>query len=216
MLRQIAGAVALLGLALSASVVNQALADGKHSRFAEGTHYQVLDEAVSVADPDKIEVREFFFYGCPACYNVEPIVNDWKAQAPDDVDFVRSPVLFIRGAEPLARAYFVAEAKGILDEIHQPIFDAIHKHREPLFSVPALANFFRKYGVDPDEFNDLYSSFGVSTKVRQADTASRDYRLTGVPSFTVNGKYVVLRNNLRNDRETFEVIDYLVNLERED
>lgn len=216
MLRQIAGAVALLGLTLSASVVNQALADGKHSRFAEGTHYQVLDEAVSVADPDKIEVREFFFYGCPACYNVEPIVNDWKAQAPDDVDFVRSPVLFIRGAEPLARAYFVAEAKGILDEIHQPIFDAIHKHREPLFSVPALANFFRKYGVDPDEFNDLYSSFGVSTKVRQADTASRDYRLTGVPSFTVNGKYVVLRNNLRNDRETFEVIDYLVNLERED
>ena len=94
------------------------------------------------------------------------------------------------------------------------MFDAIHKHREPLFTVTALATFFKKYGVSIDEFNELYSSFGVSVKTRQADSLSREYKITGVPAFAVNGKYVILRRNLKNDIETFEVIDYLVEKER--
>lgn len=212
MFRVLAGAAALLGTLIIAPAQAQVLAgDGQ---FVEGQHYQVLEEPVATQDPDKIEVREFFFYGCPACYGVEPYVNAWKARMPADVDFVRSPILFIRGAEPLARAFYVAEAKGLIEEIHTPLFDAIHKHREPLFSAESIAAFFEKYDVSEAEFNELYSSFGVSTKVRQADTASRDYRLRGVPAFTVNGKYVVLRANLKNDTETFQVIDYLVNRER--
>ena len=212
MFRVLAGAAALLGALITAPVQAQVLAgDGQ---FVEGQHYEVLEEPVATQDPDKIEVREFFFYGCPACYGVEPYVNAWKAKKPEDVEFVRSPILFIRGAEPLARAYYVAEAKDLIDEIHTPLFDAIHKHREALFSAESIASFFEKYGVEEEEFNELYSSFGVSTKVRQADTASRDYRLRGVPAFTVNGKYVVLRTNLKNDTETFQVVDYLVNRER--
>lgn len=212
MLRVLSGAAVLLSALISGPALAQVLANGQ--AFVEGQHYQTLKDPVSVIDPDKIEVREFFFYGCPACYAVEPYAVAWEQTAGEDVNFVRSPILFIRGAEPLARAFYIAEAKGILDEVHGPLFDAIHKHREALFSADSLAEFFEKYDVPRDEFNALYSSFGVSTKVRQADTASRDYRLTGVPSFTVNGKYVVLRTNLRNDTETFQVIDYLVNRER--
>lgn len=185
-----------------------------HAPYAVGTHYRVLDERVDVDEPGKIEVREFFFYGCPHCFDAQPIIHDWLETKPSDVNFVRTPVLFLKGAEPLARAFYVAKSEGVLEDVHRPLFDAIHKHREPLFSVPALANFFRNYGVDPDTFNDVYSSFGVNTKIRQAEALTRSYQIRGTPSFAVNGKYVVLRKNLKNDRETFKVIDYLVEKER--
>ena len=199
---------ALVGLVLVTAV------QADDGRFVEGTHYRVLDTPANVSDPDRIEVREFFFYGCPHCYNVQPLINAWKESAADDVNFVPTPVLFIRGAEPLARAFYVAHSKGILDEVHMPIFQAIHEHREALFDTRALARFFRAYGIEAEEFNDLYSSFGISTRVRQADALTREYRITGTPAFTVAGKYVVLRQNLANDRETFQVIDHLVEKER--
>lgn len=193
------------------SAVN--VAEG-HAPYAVGTHYRVLDEPVDVDEPGKIEVREFFFYGCPHCFDAQPIVHDWLETKPSDVNFVRTPVLFLKGAEPLARAFYVAKSQGVLEEVHMPLFEAIHKHREPLFSVPALANFFRNYGVDPDTFNDVYSSFGVNTKIRQAEALTRSYQIRGTPAFAVNGKYVVLRKNLKNDHQTFKVIDYLIEKER--
>ena len=210
MLRYMSALLAALGLAISVS----ACAETDHASFAVDTYYRILDKPVAVDDPSKIEVREFFFYGCPHCYDTEALVEQWLVGKPADINFVRSPVLFINGAEPLARAFYVAQSKGIFEQIHKPIFDAIHKHREPLFTVPALTNFFRKYGVEPKEFNELYASFGVSTRIRQADAVSRESKITGVPAFTVNGKYVVLRQNLKTHDELFGVIEYLVEKER--
>ena len=210
MLRYLSVLLAALGLAVSVS----ACAETDHARFAADTHYRVLEKPVAVNDPSKIEVREFFFYGCPHCYDTEPLIEDWLKTKAGDVDFVQNPVLFINGAEPLARAYYVAQSKGILDQVHKPIFDAIHKHREPLFTVPALTNFFRKYSVEPKEFNELYASFGVSTRIRQADAISRESKISGVPAFTVNGKYLILRQNLKSPAELFQVIDFLVEKER--
>jgi protein dithiol oxidoreductase (disulfide-forming) len=210
MLRYLSVLLAAFGLAFSVT----ACAEAEHVRFAADTHYRLLDKPVAVNDPSKIEVREFFFYGCPHCYDTQAVVQAWLPGKPADVDFVKNPVLFINGAEPLARAFYVAQSKGILDQVHMPIFDAIHKHREPLFTVPALTNFFRKYGVEPKEFNELYASFGVSTRIRQADATSKESKITGVPAFTVNGKYLVLRQNLKSQAELFEVIDFLVEKER--
>lgn len=210
MFRSLSVLLAVFGLTISAA----ACAETEHVRFAADTHYRLLDKPVAVNDPSKIEVREFFFYGCPHCYDTEPLIHAWLQTKAADVDFIQNPVLFINGAEPLARAYYVAESKGILDKVHKPIFDAIHKHREPLFTVPALTNFFRKYGVEPKEFNELYASFGVSTRIRQADAVSRESKITGVPAFTVNGKYLVLRQNLKSPAELFQVIDFLVEKER--
>lgn len=204
--------LAAAGMALTAP----ACAQEEHAPYAVDTHYRVLDEPVEVDNPDKVEVREFFFYGCPHCFDAEPIINDWLKDKPEDVNYVRTPVLFLKNAEPLARAFYVARNQGILDKVHTPMFDKIHKHREPLFSVPALANFFRNYGIKPDKFNELYSSFGVSTKVKQAESLAREYGIRGVPAFAVDGQYVVLRKNLENDRETFKVIDYLIEKARKD
>ena len=210
MLRKLMTAMALLvGLGLAGTSV-AAESGGEHARYAEGTHYKVLDTQGNVAGPGKVEVREFFSYICPHCYALEPLVEDWLENKPDNVDYVRTPVTFLRNAEPLARAYYVAEVLDMVGEVHQPIFDAIHKHREPLFTPTALADFFAKYGVDKDEFNQLYGSFGVSTKLRQGDALARDYEIRGVPSFVVNGKYLVLREGLKSNAEMFDVIDYLV------
>ncbi|MDX1802503.1 MAG: thiol:disulfide interchange protein DsbA/DsbL [Alcanivorax sp.] len=186
-----------------------AMADEDHARFAVGTHYKILDVPGTVEDPTKVEVREFFSYVCPHCYAVEPGLEDWLKTKPDYINFVRTPVTFLHNSEPLARAYYVEQALGLVDEMHRPIFDAIHKHREPLFNEPALANFFRKYGVDPKDFNQLYSSFGVNTQIREADAMARDYKVPGVPNFIVNGKYMVLRGNLKSEKELYDVIEYL-------
>lgn len=202
--------LAFLGMSMAVT----ACAQSDHVPYAEGTHYELMENPVSTADPDKVEVREFFFYGCPHCYDSEPIIADWLANKPAEADFVRTPVTFIRGGEPLARAFYIAETKGILDKIHRPLFDAIHKHREPLFTAAALAKFFEKYGVSEEEFNELYGSFGITTKVRKADTIARESKITGVPAFTVAGKYRILRKNLKSDFETFKVIDFLVEKER--
>ena len=208
MLRFVTALLLTLGLVTAASAADD------HARFAVDTHYKILDVPGSVDDPSKVEVREFFSYGCPHCYSLEPAVDAWLEEKPDYIDYVRTPVLFLRNAEPLARAYYVEEAMGLVDQIHAPLFDAIHKHREPLFSEPALANFFRKYGVEPEQFNKLYSSFGASTKIRQADALTRTYKIPGVPNFVVNGKYLILRQNLKDNNELFQVIEYLANKEK--
>ena len=90
--------VAALGLTFAVS----ACAEVEHAKYAEGTHYKLLDAPVAVENPKKVEVREFFFYGCPHCFDAEPIVEDWLKSKPQDVNFVRTPVLFIKGAEPRA------------------------------------------------------------------------------------------------------------------
>lgn len=204
----------LLLALVALTTATTACAQEDQASYAAGTHYRVLDERVEVDNPNKIEVREFFFYGCPHCFNAEPIVSDWLNDKPEDVNFVRTPVLFLKNAEPLARAFYVAKNRDLLDKVHRPIFKAIHVRRKPLFSEPALAKFFRDYGLAPEKFKELYSSFGISTQVRQAEAMAREYQIRGVPAFAVNGKYVVLRKNLSDDHETFEVIDFLINKAR--
>ena len=119
-------------LLLSLGLATGVAAAEDHTRFAVDTHYKILDVPGTVDDPSKVEVREFFSYACPHCYSLEPSVNAWLKTKPDYINYVRTPVLFLRNAEPLARAYYVEEALGLVDEIHGPLFDAIHKHREPL------------------------------------------------------------------------------------
>lgn len=202
--------LAVFGLAWSLA----ACAQEDHAPFAAGTHYRVLEEPVSVDEAGKIEVREFFFYGCPHCFDAEPVVREWLADKPEDVNFVRTPVLFLRNAEPLARAYYVAESQNMLDKVHHDLFNAIHKKREPLFSLPALARFFQERGLDRKKFNSLYSSFGVSTRIRQAEAVTREYKIRGVPAFAVNGKYVVMNESLKSFQDAFDIIDYLIEKER--
>lgn len=178
-------------------------------------YYQQIRPAQPTQAPEgKIEVAEVFWYGCPHCYAFEPILESWLKTKPDDVVFRRIPGVLNKNWVPHAKAYFTAEKLGILEKIHKPLFDAIHKERRRIFTEDQLRDFFEEQGVDPDEFNKIYNSDEVETKTKQAFFLARGYRLTGVPSVVVNGKYLTSGSLAGSYENLLKVVNYLIEKER--
>lgn len=173
--------------------------------FQEGKDYVRLPTPAPTATPDKIEVIEMFWYGCPHCYDLEPIAQEWLKRKPENVIFTRIPVAFGKTWESGARAYYAAEALGVLDKIHQPLFDAFHQHK--LNNEDQLAAFFAEYGVDQEAFRKAYKSFQTETQLRRGNQLAQRYGVRGVPAVIVNGKY-----DVRSPR-IFEVVDFLITKE---
>ncbi len=182
---------------------------GAQAAFKEGVHYERILTPVPTSSPDKVEVVELFWYGCPHCFQFEPYIKQWLATKPEDVAFVRLPATLRKDWVNHARAYFVAETLGIVDEIHTPMFEEIHKAEQPTDTEDALAAFFARYGVEESKFRGLFSSFGVQARIQQADKKARAYRASGVPTLIVNGKYRV-----QVQKNVFDVVNYLIGLER--
>jgi len=168
----------------------------------------------TAAAEGKIEVAEFFWYGCPHCYSLEPHINQWAENKPDDVEFQRMPAVLNKTWIPHARAYYTAEKLGILEQIHRPLFDALHRDRKRVFSDDELRDFFLEHGVDAATFDRVYGSSEVDTRVKQALILGQRYRLTGVPTIIVNGKYMTSGTLARSFDNMMEVINALVERER--
>lgn len=194
----------------SAVAMLMGLSTSAMAQFQAGTDYQVLAKPGKVDLPGKIEVREFFWYGCGHCYNLEHPMQQWLKNLPKDVNFVRTPAAMNPVWEVNARGYFVSEAAGVRRKAHLPLFDAIHKQGQKLFDQQALAKFYVRYGIPEKKFNSLYNSFAINGKVAHARKLAQDYQLTGVPAVVVNGKYVVQGDN----QKVIQVVNYLVDLER--
>ena len=161
----------------------------------------------------KIEVLEIFWYACPHCYDFEPYIEDWLASKPEDVKFRRMPGIFNKTWIPHAKAYYTAEKLGVLDVIHNPLFDAIHKKRKKILDDAAIKKFFVKQGVDKSEFKEVYESEEIETKVKQAYVMGQRYKITGVPAIIVNGKYMVSGNTAGSFENILKVVDLLVDKE---
>jgi thiol:disulfide interchange protein DsbA len=172
--------------------------------FQEGKDYVRLPTPVPTSVPDKAEVIEFFSYTCPHCNDLEPVAHEWLKRKPENVTFVRIAVAFGATWEPGARAYYAAEALGVLDKVHQPLFDAIHREKRKLSSEDELAALFAEHGVDQDAFRKAYKSFQTETQMRRGNQLAQRYGVRGVPGVIVNGQYEV-----RSPR-IFEVVDYLL------
>ncbi|HEX6592341.1 MAG TPA: thiol:disulfide interchange protein DsbA/DsbL [Moraxellaceae bacterium] len=155
------------------------------------SNYTTLASPGRVEKPGQIEVREFFWYGCPHCYRLEPHVAKWLQTKPADVNFVRTPAALNPVWEANARGYYTVEAMGALEKTHGALFQAIHVGKQQLFSQNALANFYAGFGVNPATFASTYNSFAVSGKVAQGKALAQQYGLDGVPAIVVNGKYLV-------------------------
>ncbi|UTW10861.1 thiol:disulfide interchange protein DsbA/DsbL [Marinobacterium rhizophilum] len=184
--------------------------------FQDGVHYETLPFAVKTADPDKVEVTEMFGYLCPHCNSFEPLVAGWhKRQNADEVQFVRVPVVFGRSWEPFARAYYTAELMGAVDQSHQQMFDAIHLNKQRFSKPEDMVEFYGKLGVDREKFGKLMNSFAVNTKLNQGESKARSYEITGVPTMVVNGKYRVTASSAGGHKQMLEVVDYLVEKERQ-
>jgi thiol:disulfide interchange protein DsbA len=183
--------------------------------YREGEHYFTLPHPVKTVADDKIEVVEAFGYACPHCNNFEPLLSRWRQRQADDVVFVGLPVVFGRSWEPLARAYYIAQMSGKVEQTHQPMFDAIHRQRKRFNSAQALAEFYAPFGIDQKKFIELYDSFAVDMKLKQGESKLRGYGVTGVPTMVVNGKYRVTAASAGGHEEMLKVVDYLVERERE-
>lgn len=175
-----------------------------------GKDYTVLANPTPALSDGQVEVREFFWYGCPHCYTLEPHVAAWLKTKPEGVRFERSPAALNAVWESNARGYYVAEALGIVEKTHGPLFAAIQVDKQRLFSQKSLATFYAGFGVKEANFNGLYNSFTVSAKVAQSRNLAMRYQLTGVPAMVVNGKYLVPGEGAR----TIAVVKALVAQER--
>lgn len=183
--------------------------------FEAGVHYQELPSAVTTSDPDKIEVVAVFGYSCPHCASLEPMLASWSQQQnAEDLDYKHLPVVFSRNWEPLARAYYVAELSGKVEETHLAMFDAVHVQNTRFRSVDDLANFYTSYGIEEDTFNKLYNSFAVDTRLKQGQARLRGYQITAVPAMVVNGKYHITGAMAGSNSEMLKVVNYLIEKER--
>jgi thiol:disulfide interchange protein DsbA len=196
--------------AMTASVMAMSGLATAAEPFVAGKDYTVITNPGKVDKPGMIEVREFFWYGCPHCYILEPHVASWLAKKPANVNFVRTPAAMNPVWEQNARGYYAVELMGLTEKVHKPLFDAIHQKNQRLFDQKSLANFYKGYGVDTNKFNGMFNSFAVSGKIAQSKQLAQAYRLDGVPAMVVNGKYVVKGEN----QKVIQVVNYLVNKER--
>jgi thiol:disulfide interchange protein DsbA len=205
----------LVSLVLAAMFSFSVLAEG--FQYEEGTHYVKLEVPVKTKNPDLIEVTEYFSYGCPHCYRFDPLIHDWEQNLREDVDFNRTPAIWgVTGYELYARTYYTAEALGVLNKIHAPLFRAIHAERQRLLDLDSMARFVAQYGVDAEQFVKTFNdSFGVKAMYQQAIARQRVYRSGGVPALIVNGKYRIEASMVDNSNANMlKVADFLVAKER--
>ncbi|MBK8533980.1 MAG: thiol:disulfide interchange protein DsbA/DsbL [Candidatus Competibacteraceae bacterium] len=194
----------LLAGVLPLAIAHAADSSAPPPPFQEGKDYIRLPAAVPPAAPDKAEVVELFSYTCPHCRDLEPTVREWLKRKPDNVVFTRIAVAFGANWEPSARAYYAAEALGVLDKVHQPLFDAIHREKRKLNTEDELAAFFAEQGVDQEAFRKAYKSFQTETQLRRGNQLAQRYGVRGVPAVIVNGQYDV------RSPQMFEVVDFLI------
>lgn len=180
--------------------------------FDEGIEYKRVDPA-QPTNTEKVEVIELFWYGCPHCFNFEPHLEAWLRRKPDNVEFSRIPAVFNDRWALHARAFYTAEALGVLDRLHEPLFDAIHVKNRRLDSEEEIGAVFVENGVEQADFQRTFNSFAVDAKVRRAADLSRRYQIEGVPALIVEGKYRIEGTTAGGLRPMIDVLGYLIDQE---
>jgi len=201
----------LLILVLPAFMATTVLAAG----YTEGKEYKALASPQPTSSGDKIEIVELFWYGCPHCYRLEPVMDQWLASKPDDVEFVRMPAIVGPPWELLAKAFYTAEFLGVMDTMHLALFDYLHKDKKKIINEAELQAFFVEQGVSKEDFRNTYTSFAVAMKVNNAKLMTQRYGITGVPTVIVNGKYNTSGSLAGSNENIIKVMDYLVKQERQ-
>lgn len=175
--------------------------------------YEELPTAQPVQKANKVEVIEFFWYGCPHCYTFEPKLHKWEQNLPKNVNFIRQPAIFSDLWGKHAKAYFTAEALNVVDKVHADFFDVIQNNKGKLETEDQLAKFFVAHGVDEVQFRETFNSFLIDAKMRQAKAMAPRYGITGVPAVIVNGKYKITARLAGSHDKMIEVMNKLVTQE---
>jgi protein dithiol oxidoreductase (disulfide-forming) len=198
------------GLACSAAL-SPTLASAQASPV-EGRNYVRLNQPVTVNAPaNKIEVVDFFWYGCPHCSAFEPELDAWAKRQPDDVVFSRVPVAF--RAEPFTthqRIFYALEALSLLETMHRKVFYAVHVSRMALDKPADIAAYMTKQGVDAAKFMDAFNSFTTQSKIKRANALVDGYKIDGVPAIGVQGRYYTSGTMAAGNDRALLVAEFLV------
>lgn len=177
-----------------------------------GKDYKVLDPVMPVLSHslNKVEVIEFFWYGCPHCYDLEPLIEPWLKKQPSDKVFVqRVPVAFDNRVLGHSKLYYALETMGRLD-LHQKFFHTFHAENKHLIQDKELVDWAVAQGLDRTQFTKIFNSFSVTSKVQAANKMAQDYHLDGVPTIVIAGKYITSPAFSGSNERTMEVVDWLV------
>jgi len=183
-----------------------------HAALVAGKDYALVDFPQATTDPKRVEVLELFFYGCPHCFELEPLLVAWTKKLPRHAYFRRMPAIFNDGWVPMAKAFYAAEALGVTEKLHADLFNAIHLQGINLNNRDNLLRFVAGRGVDAGKFGAAYDSFGVQNKVKQARDLTGAYGIQGVPSLIVDGKYRTSSSMTGSHEQLFPVLDQLIAL----
>lgn len=180
-------------------------------KYEDGVHYHTLPQAQPVQTGDQIEVLELFWYHCPHCFSLEPVLDEWLAKAkPANADYVRMPGIFRRSTIFDARVYYALEALGVLEKMHADVFQEIHVRKNPFKQQSDLKALLNKHGVSEADFAAAFDSFAVDTKTKHAQMMFERYQATGVPAIVVDGKYRATASSAGGHRQLMELTNYLV------
>ncbi len=176
-----------------------------------GKDYLEINPPLPTPANGKIDVVEFFWYGCPHCNAFEPMLAAWAKKLPADVAFRREHVAFRE--EPFVaqqRIYYALDEMGLVDSIHAKVFAAIHVDHQRMDNPTEIAAFMKKNGVDPVKFMSFYNSFSVQTRARQAVQLSQAYKIDGVPSIGIAGRYMTSPSKAGSLQRSLAIADYLI------
>ena len=187
------------------------VAQAQGKKPEEGVDYLSLDKRVATeVGEGKIELIEFFWYSCPHCNAFEPRFASWLKTAPKDVVVKRVPVRFRDDFEAQQRAYYVFESLGLVDTMHGKLFHAIHTERQQLSSGAALAAWAGKNGMSEQKFTETFNSFGVATKARRATQLQEAFKVQGVPSLGIAGRFYTDGSLTQTMDRALQVAEFLI------
>jgi thiol:disulfide interchange protein DsbA len=189
-------------------------AHAQQPRVRPGLEYKEIAPQ-PVATGDKIEVIEFFWYGCPHCNALQGPIEAWLKKKPADVEWRYSPALFRQSWVPHARIFFVLEALGELARLHQAVYRAIHVEKEDVSTAETSAAWASRYGIDRIKWLAAYNAPDMETKIEQARTATRSYAVEGTPSIVVDGRYVTSSSMSETYQGVMTITDELIRMARE-
>ena len=183
----------------------------QQQQWQEGTHYMRLSTPVETRSSDRLEVAEVFWYGCPSCYQMQPVISEWQKNLPDDVNLRRVPASMRADWEPHAKAFYIARELDVVDQVHSRMFDALAGGNRDLGSREAVAGFFEEIGAaEAEQVNNAWDSFTVDTAMRRGRSFQQGARVTGTPTLVVEGRYVIRVRQAGSYENMLAIADYLI------
>ena len=192
------------------------LAGAASAQIQPGREFQRVEPRHPVAADARIEVIEFFYYGCPVCYETQPFLSRWLGTAPEYVAIRRVPALSTEAWEPFAKLFYALETLGQVGRLHWPVYDHFHFEDVKLNDEKIMVDWVARNGVDRQKFVEAYGSPGVAAKVAQARELLKAYDVRAVPTFIVDGKFLTSARLAGGTEQVIQVVDSLVKLAREE